>query len=93
MWNNQKNHYHEESVPKSTGLIKTNIFIKICRLLSYIIKYINCFNLDEFTEYFDYVKQLQFTETPDYERIKSLFYLADERNTLPNEKAFNWSTE
>lgn len=52
-----------------------------------------CIYLDEFAEYFDYVRKLEFSETPDYENIKSLFYSAYEHNTLPDEKVFDWSAE
>uniref|UniRef100_A0A2S2Q3V4 Casein kinase I hhp2 n=1 Tax=Sipha flava TaxID=143950 RepID=A0A2S2Q3V4_9HEMI len=51
---------------------------------------------DVFVEYINYVKQLEFTDTPDYERIKSLFHLANEhniRNTSPDEKVFDWSAK
>lgn len=47
--------------------------------------------LEEFLEYFVYVKSLAFTDEPDYEMLRTSFSSLYERNKFPYDKLFDWS--
>lgn len=50
------------------------------------------FYLEEFAKYFDYVKKLEFFETPDYDELIDLFQTVYKREKFPDDNLFDWST-
>ena len=48
--------------------------------------------LEEFAKYFDYIKELEFIETPDYDRLKNLFQSVYKREKFLDDNLFDWST-
>ena len=46
--------------------------------------------LDEFREYFKYVRELQFTEEPNYEFLLGLLNNAMKKNKIKNDFKFDW---
>ncbi|XP_026808665.1 casein kinase I-like [Rhopalosiphum maidis] len=47
---------------------------------------------EEFAKYFDYVKKLEFIETPDYDGLIDLFQSVYKREKFPDDNLFDWST-
>ncbi|CAI6371661.1 unnamed protein product [Macrosiphum euphorbiae] len=47
---------------------------------------------EEFAKYFDYVKKLEFFETPDYDELIDLFQTVCKREKFPDDNLFDWST-
>ncbi|XP_015372428.1 PREDICTED: casein kinase I isoform gamma-1-like [Diuraphis noxia] len=47
---------------------------------------------EEFAKYFDYVKKLEFFETPDYDELIDLFQTVYKREQFPDDNLFDWST-
>ncbi|KAL4150120.1 hypothetical protein QTP88_003957 [Uroleucon formosanum] len=47
---------------------------------------------EEFAKYFDYVKKLEFFETPDYDELIDLFQTVYKREKFPDDNLFDWST-
>ena len=45
---------------------------------------------DEFKEYFKYVRELQFTEEPNYNYLLGLFNTAMKNNNIKNDYKFDW---
>ena len=45
---------------------------------------------DEFNQYFKYVRELQFTEEPNYEFLLGLFNNAMKKNNIKNDFKFDW---
>lgn len=48
---------------------------------------------NEFAQYLNYVKGLQFEEDPDYKKIKELFQSAFQKNNYPNDNKYDWDSE
>ncbi|KAE9536518.1 hypothetical protein AGLY_007307 [Aphis glycines] len=46
---------------------------------------------EEFSKYFDYVKKLEFIETPDYDVLIELFQTVYKREKFPDDNLFDWS--
>ncbi|XP_029341552.1 casein kinase I-like isoform X2 [Acyrthosiphon pisum] len=47
---------------------------------------------EEFAKYFDYVRKLDFFETPDYDELINLFQTVYKREKFPDDNLFDWST-
>lgn len=48
-------------------------------------------SIEEFSKYFDYVKKLEFIETPDYDVMIELFQSVYKREKFPDDNLFDWS--
>jgi hypothetical protein len=60
-----------------------NRFVLICR--------VSFRNLDEFIEYFKYVKGLQFDDKPDYKYLNNLFQTIMNNFEFKNDFNFDWT--
>ena len=48
---------------------------------------------EEFIYYFKYVRELQFTDNPDYSYLKEMFSKLFSRNTYVNDFVFDWNNK
>ena len=47
----------------------------------------------EFEKYLDYVKNLEYTETPDYDMLRDLLMSVMKQNNLKYDYVFDWTTK
>lgn len=65
--------------------------IKILKIINLDFKFIkNFYFLEEFVQFFKYVRELQFEEKPDYQFIKDLFKKLLIKNEWYNDFNFDW---
>ena len=61
-----------------------------CYALVYLVNYLT-YNKDEFSSYFNYIRELQFDEKPDYQYLRDLFRKMLMKNEYVYDLNFDWN--